>query len=212
MPTFIDLAGNTFGRLTAVKRSKNAGKRVTWLCACSCGKQAVVYASKLRNGHTQSCGCFQVERASAANKRHGHSTYPNGGRATKEYQAWSNMLRRCYSQTNKHFADYGGRGIAVCDDWQRSFEAFLRDVGPAPSPRHSIDRIDNNADYSPPNCRWASPQEQARNKRNSVTLDFRGETRLMCEWASVVGISAKRISARLKRGWSVEKTLTTPQH
>lgn len=211
MPSFKNLSNQKFGRLTAIHRGPNSGKRSTWHCLCDCGNTAIVYSSKLVNGHTQSCGCLQKERASQASFKHGHSCYPNKGKATKEYNAWSLMIRRCTDNKNApEFKNYAARGITVCIEWQHSFETFLKDMGLAPSPKHSIDRIDNNCGYSKENCRWATAKEQARNKRTTAFLTAYGKTKTISEWSEITGISIKRIHARLKRGWSPEKTISTP--
>lgn len=211
MPGFIDLAGQTYGRLLVIDRAPNRGTRVAWNCQCQCGTLVTVQASKLRYGHTQSCGCLQRERSSSCNLKHGHSNYPNGGRGSKEYNTWGLMLRRCRKETCADFPLYGGRGINVCDRWD-SFENFLADMGPAPTPNHSIDRLDVNADYSPENCRWATAKEQGRNKRTNVFLELDGKRLTLAGWAEETGLPLKRIHARLKRGWSVERTLLTPTH
>ena len=122
-----------------------------------------------------------------------------------EHSIWRGMRDRC-----NHHPDYAGRGITVCERWVSSFANFFADMGPRPSRNHTIDRIDNNGNYEPENCRWATPSEQARNRRSSKLLTFHGETRTQAEWAEVLGLPEKRIYARLARGWSVERTLSTP--
>lgn len=213
MPAFIDRTGQRFGRLTALsvhsKASRIPPRQTKWVCLCDCGSTAIVDVSKLANGHTKSCGCLQIDLAHAANIKHGQSNYPNGGRATKEYNTWALMIRRCYKAGSHSYADYGGRGIVVCERW-RDFAAFYADMGPAPSPRHSIDREDNDGPYSPDNCRWATPKEQRRNQTRIVLLEHAGQQRTPMEWAELTGIPNKRIHARMKRGWSIERTLTTP--
>jgi hypothetical protein len=120
------------------------------------------------------------------------------------------MLRRCYKPTDHHYPDYGGRGITVCAKWLGSFEAFLADMGEAPTPKHSIDRIDNNVGYSPENCRWASPSEQARNKRNTRMMECNGVTKPLAEWAEITGLTQKQIWSRLRHGWSDSDAITRP--
>lgn len=211
MPSFKDLSGMKFGRLTVICRGPNTGARVAWDCLCECGNSTTVSANKLQNGHTKSCGCFQKQRASEANKKHGHSSYPNGGKATKEYNTWFLMTRRCSDKAiGPERKDYFLRGIRVCDRW-KNFENFLADMGYAPSPKHSIDRIDNNGHYAKENCRWANPTEQRRNQSRVTLLEFNGKTLTPMEWSKITGICNKRIHARIKiHGWSVERALTTP--
>jgi len=210
MPAFNDLSGLKFGRLLVLDRGENIGKRVGWRCLCDCGKKVLVAANKLPNGHTRSCGCLQVEMAHVSNFKHGHTTYPNGGRCTKEYNTWTLMKRRCSDvAVGSDRAIYFDQGIRVCERWQ-SFEAFFADMGFAPSARHSIDRIDPNKGYSPDNCRWATPREQARNKIGTRTITHQGVARPLAEWSEITGIPYKRLHKRLSSGWSAERALTTP--
>lgn len=208
MPAFLDLQGHKYGRLTVISRNENRGRQVAWLCACDCGSTAVVIGAKLRSGHTQSCGCLQRERTSAAASLHKESG--SSGKMTKEYNTWTLMKRRCYRAESSDYHLYGGRGIQVCERWRHDYLAFLRDMGRAPTPQHSLDRVDNSLGYSPDNCRWATPKEQRRNQRGIKLLTFQGKTMTPMEWSVATGVNHKRIYARLKRGWSLEKTLTTP--
>lgn len=126
-----------------------------------------------------------------------------------EFQAWLDMKKRCYGATNPRYKDYGGRGIRVCHRWYFSFKNFLDDMGPKPSTKHSLDRIDNNSDYHPSNCRWATYTQQLRNQRNTKFLTLNGETLPIIEWAERLGVTSVCIINRLRRGWPVEKTLTS---
>lgn len=210
MPSFIDRTGQRFGRLTVLSRAVVPGRATHWHCLCGCGNRVVVDAKKLPNGHTQSCGCLQREKAHSANIKHGQSSYPNGGRCTKEYNTWFLMLRRCNKVGSRLYEDYGGRGIRVCERWH-TFAFFYADMGRAPSPSHSLDRIDNDGHYSPENCKWATAKEQRRNQRRIVLIEHAGRKLTPMEWSEITGISNKRIHARIKiLGWTVEKALTTP--
>lgn len=124
-----------------------------------------------------------------------------------EYGVWASMIQRCTNPNTKTFARYGGRGITVCDGWLHSFEAFLADVGPRPSFAHSLDRIDNDGNYEPGNCRWIEKRLQARNTSANVTLTFNGETRTAAEWAELLGIKPYTLYSRISKGEPVERCL-----
>lgn len=178
-PKRIDLTGQVFDRLTVLGPAEpSTDGRVRWWCLCSCGVKKAMRARTLRDGNARSCGCKRAEflrgpnmhrfkKGEATRLKHGHTRRGNGGRS-REYQAWCGMKNRCLNPTNKKYADYGGRGITVCERWSNSFEVFLADVGPKPSPSHSLDRIDPNGNYEPTNVRWATVHEQMVNKRLSA--------------------------------------------
>jgi len=127
------------------------------------------------------------------------------------YVIWVGMIQRCTNQRSTTYRNYGGRGIRVCPEWLSSLEAFAQHMGPRPSPKHSIDRIDVNGHYEPGNVRWATPQEQQRNRRDNHLLTLGAETMTLAEWAVRLGIPESRIRMRLAEGWSVEKTLMEPR-
>lgn len=138
--------------------------------------------------------------------KHGHCTRQA---ITPEYRSWRCMWNRCRNKKEKVWHLYGGRGITVCERWT-SFATFLEDMGPKPTPQHSIDRIDNDAGYSPENCRWATRKKQQRNMRSNRTISFNGATRCIAEWAELLGINYLTLTARIKRGWPVERAFTSP--
>lgn len=127
-----------------------------------------------------------------------------------EHIAWCDMRKRCYLSTHFRYADYGGRGVGVCERWRHSFEAFYQDMGPRPSASHSLDRIDNNGDYEPGNCRWSTAKEQARNTRRNRMLTFRGQTMCVAAWSEETGININTLYIRIHRGWSIDRVLSKP--
>ena len=172
----IDLTGQVFGRLTVASMEFGGARGSMAVCLCACGASKSVLAYNLRSGNTSSCGCANREAAAsrgkvvapilgAQNRTHGHTTRHV---STPTYASWSDAKKRCYSPQNKRFADYGGRGIKMCERWRDSFEAFLADMGEKPHGK-TLDRFPNkDGDYEPANCRWATATEQAQNQRSNV--------------------------------------------
>jgi len=207
-PTGRDLRGKRYGRLTVVSFVETVKRQRIWQCQCACGQATFVATSKLNAGHTKSCGCLLRDSGIAAghrNRRHGMSRTPI-------YRIWAAMRNRCHRPNVKGYDRYGGRGITVCDRWRTSFENFYADMGPRPDDgqRWSIERKDKDGPYCPENCVWALDKQQARNKRDNHVLEFRGVSRCLAEWEEQTGIPQHVIRKRLKRGWSVERALTTP--
>lgn len=185
-------------------RSPIKHRRVIWSCRCDCGRTLDVHAGELRAGQ-KSCGCARAAFIAAAKREHGET----GELTTPEYRTWKAMRERCNSPNHAMFANYGGRGITVCERWE-SFAAFLEDMGRKPSPTHSIDRIDNSRGYEPSNCRWATAEEQSRNRRNVYSITIDGKTASLAEWCAVTGVNAAAALRRISRGMTPEAAVTTP--
>lgn len=152
----------------------------------------------------QSVGPYDTRQArSRALTKHGRTETP-------EWKSWMHMKSRCFTPSDAKYPDYGARGITVCDRWRDSFENFLADMGPKPSRKHTIDRIDNDGNYEPGNCRWATNREQCNNRRSNVILEFRGERMNATQWAQRLGVDPNRITARIRLGWTAERALTQP--
>lgn len=195
-PRVIDLTGHTFGKWTVLGYYGRSNGSTWWLCRCGgCGIEKPVRAGGLMAGTSRGC------------KSCGMTTH--GKTETPECVTWHSIIGRCYRPKATGYARYGGRGITVCKRWRTSVANFIADMGPRPSSRHSIERIDNNGNYEPDNCLWATPEQQARNKRNNRMLTFQGRTMCLTAWAEAIGIAATTLQGRLQRGWSVKRALTT---
>lgn len=205
MTNALDLEGQTFGRLTAVKRTTNSGcGHVRWICRCSCdGREVVVTTGQLRKGETVSCGCYQREATAAANRTHGQS-------ATRMYRIWKNMLQRATNPNNRDYAKYGGAGRGLDDPRWQTFENFAADMADGYRDDLTLDRIDGTKGYSKANCRWSTYAAQNRNTSQNRLITFRGATRPLADWADALGLNRATVGTRLRAGWSIERALTTP--
>lgn len=199
-----DISKKQFGRLTAMAYYREGLYVGKWECLCDCGSIVFVLTGNLIQGRTRSCGCLHRDTRT----KHGHSSR---AATSPEYRSWASMLSRCTNPRNRRYARYGGRGIAVCDRWQ-DFQNFLADVGARPGPGYSIERVNNDGNYEPGNCRWATTAEQNRNNSNTHFVAFNGKTQCVTDWAIETGLHRNTIFQRLKLGWSVEQTLTAPLH
>ena len=193
----IDLTGQIFGRLTVLERAGRRDNNVLWKCRCSCTAQTIVDVpgNCLRGGLSKSCGCLVNERLTT-----------HGLTGTRVYTIWRNMRWRCENSNRTDYADYGGRGIRVCERW-KDLSLFVEDMGLPPSDQHTIERRDVNGNYEPGNCIWALAKEQQNNKRNNVRLSARGQSMTLAQWSRHLNIPVSRIRSRLRRGWCDEHAL-----
>lgn len=201
MGMFRDLTGERFDRLLVLQRDGcNKHGQVKWWCKCDCGVQKHVLGMCLSRGETRSCGCLHKESTAQINLKHGMTRTPI-------YAIWRSMMNRCHLPSNHAFGRYGGRGINVCQRWQ-DFEQFYADMGAAPEGM-SLDRVNNDGDYSPENVVWATAKQQANNRRSNVVLEHSGKKQTMQQWCDELGLKIGTVWARLNvYGYSVEKSLT----
>lgn len=198
----IELAGARFGRLVALAPITELDKPLKYECRCDCGALTVAWAQSLRTGHTKSCGCLSREATGTRSKSHGMSKTPI-------HNLWNAMLQRCQNPNVRAYADYGARGITVCERWQ-VFENFLEDMG-LPKPGMTLERQNNDLGYSKENCVWATKTMQANNRRSSKVIEFHGKRLTQSEWETELGLRRGQIYDRLSKGWSIERTLLTPR-
>lgn len=194
-----ELAGERFGRLTVTGYSHTSNGKAYWDCSCDCGGTKKVVSSSLTGGVTRSCGCLHAEATRRANTRHGLTGHP-------VYQTWRRMKSRCENPSNNSYRYYGEQGIGLCEQWQ-SFPNFYADMAPSYAPGLTIERIDNNRGYSPDNCRWATPAEQARNRSMNHMVTIESETLCLAEQARRYGISINTARWRACRGWTDEEII-----
>jgi len=195
----IPMMGTVWGRWKVVAASPRAG---FWVCRCTCGKEREVLGTGLRRGSSRSCGCWTEDRKAKYRK----AVMTHGMSRTPTYATWYTMHRRCSEAKFKDFPFYGGRGIKVCERWN-SFENFLADMGMRP-PGQTLDRKNNDGNYEPGNCQWATHRIQMNNTRRNRYLTYAGKTMSLSEWAREVGISPQCLGARLRLlHWSLGKAL-----
>ena len=219
-----DLTGLKFNRLTVIKlhhtqkifrKNKQIYEnKYYWLCKCECGNEKVIEGSYLRNNRIKSCGCLLSENGKniMKNQKIKEIITTHGKTHTRLYKIFAGMKRRCFNKNEKAYKNYGGRGIKICNEWLSDFMNFYNwAMANGYSDDLTIDRIDNNGNYEPSNCRWVNYKEQARNRRQNLLITYKGETHCLSEWAEIVKIDDKVLSYRLKNNWSIEKVLTTPE-
>jgi len=193
-PHRIDISGQKFGRLTVIAPAECTNSKIFWLCHCDCGNYVNVKSRSLRKGLTSSCGCINRQRF----RQHGYAR-------TRIHNIWKAMRKRCRDPESY----VGKRNIKVCERWE-SFENFYADMGEPPTRSHSIDRINNDGDYTPENCHWATPLEQSNNQCKNRVYTVDGATHTMSEWSRIAGIPYYTLRSRLDRGMSIKIALTRP--
>lgn len=201
---FRDLTGQVFYKMTIISyvgRTEKGGNS-KWLCKCECGNFKIIIGRNLLAGTTKSCGCYAKKVSSELKTTHGCSE----NNKTPEYVTWLGIKARCYNVNSGSYPHYGGRGITVCDEWKNSFQQFLKDMGKRPTPKHSIDRYPNNetGNYEPSNCRWATREEQDRNRRSNKWFEFDGENLILTDWARKLECDHSALSYMIKIKGSFE--------
>lgn len=202
-------AGDRYSRLTFEEIELRPVLVSFCRCRCECGKTVYVKPSELKHGAVRSCGCLNKEtqrrRFQELNGIHGNA---KRGKKTKEYGVWTSIKARCYYPKHSVFEYYGGRGITMCDIWRISFETFLKDMGPMPSPKHTIERNDSNGNYEPGNCKWATNEEQVRNRRSNLKYTISGVTLCLKDWATKYGVNYKSLHHQVsKNGKEIEAAI-----
>ena len=199
MSRFIDLTGNVFGKLTVIERNGyNKYKQITWKCKCKCGNTVNIVGHRLRYNETKSCGCLHKQILTTHNSTN-----------TRIYNTWWNIRRRCYNKNNKHYKNYGGRGIKVCDEWLNNFVAFKEwAMHNGYNDKLTLDRINVDGNYEPSNCRWVDNISQQNNRRNNNYISYKGEIRTLAQWSRLKGIPRSTLYKRLfVLNWSIDKAL-----
>ena len=211
MGKFIDLTGKRFGMLTVMERvpvevcsGRNQG--VLWICKCDCGKTTKMRAGELKRRILPNCGCylhnFRV-KGGKKNKKHGKKN-------TRLYGIYMNMKARCNNPNEDNYFRYGGRGIKVCDEWLNDFMNFYTwSMKNGYQDNLTIDRINNDGDYEPSNCRWATTKQQANNRRTNKFIEYNGETHTISEWSDILNIPKHKMYKQIKKGLTIDEIKTS---
>lgn len=201
--------GQKFGRLTVVgfERKTGAGRGWNWVVKCDCGNQKVCDASAVKSGNTRSCGCLHDELCGQRARKYKYKVYEN----KRLHGIWVDVKRRCYSPSRPRYKDYGGRGITVCEEWLQSFDNFVEwALANGYDENLTLERKDVNGNYCPENCEWITLRAQCRNKRDTIYVEYRGETYKLIELCKQAKVSYYTVHNRLQSGWSVEDAIDTP--
>lgn len=198
----VNITDQRFGRLRAVKLAfRDKHNREHWLFKCDCGQEKAIEKSSVKTGHTKSCGCLQLDNNKIVGITHNKSK-------TREFKIWLGIKKRCLNRKCHAYKDYGARGIMICDRWLISFEDFLADMGYAPSQFHSIDRIDNNGNYEPSNCKWITRKEQNNNTRRNRIFSYEGKNYTLSNLCDKLGLKYQLIYDRVtKLKWKIEEAI-----
>jgi len=197
----VEMIGKKFGMLTVVSEfDKNKSGNVRWLCRCDCGKESIVVGSKLRNGHTKSCGCLKI------------SPIAQGYSATRLYSIWTNMHRRCYNKNHDAYNWYGLKGIVVCEEWHEFIPFREWALSNGYKENLSIDRIDSTGNYEPSNCRWQNQKQQMNNVSSNHIIAYKGKKYTMAQFSNEFNLRYWTVNNRLRAGWDVEKIISTPEN
>ena len=199
-----NLIGMTFGKWEVLSRVTDQAP-IKWLCVCVCGESGIVASVDLWHGRSRSCGCFRIKHLIESQTTHGMTH-------TKEYGTWEHIIQRCENPNNTNFHHYGGRGIYICHAWRNDFTLFYKELGKAPSRKHSIERIDNEKGYIPGNCRWATQEEQTQNMRTTKKYLYRGKLVSVQQARRMASSEASYITikTRIRNGWDFTKAIETP--
>lgn len=198
---FVDIEGKKFGHLLVLGVAGKINSKLLWYCQCDCGNIIQVKGNSIKTGNTSSCGCLSLDLLKQRNISHGKSELA-------EYLIYKGMKNRCQNNADKSYPNYGGRGIKVL----LSFEDFLEEVGFRPSPKHSIERIENNKNYEKGNIRWATYHEQANNRRSNKIIECNGVSKTVAEWAKVLDVPSPTLFSRKNNGWCDFHTISLPVH
>lgn len=208
MGNYIDLTGHRFERLTVIEISgKDKCGYLMWRCKCDCGNEKIIRGHRLRQNITKSCGCLRKELSKQRKLTHGKAR-------SRLYSVWIGMKQRCYDSNASNYYRYGGRGIRVCDEWLSEFMTFSDwALENGYSPDLTIDRMDNDGNYDPSNCRWATLEQQNNNKSNSRRINYAGKTLTLAQWSRQLNIDVVVLHQRLSHlGWSVNRAFSEPLH
>lgn len=215
-----DRTGERIGRLTIIKRADDrfdsrGRTRAYWLCECECGTIKEIRGDSLNGNHTMSCGCFHKEQASVALKEIRANQAVHGDSKERIHNIWYLMKYRCEDPTSPAYRNYGGRGVKLCDEWSDGVNGYFRfkewALNNGYNENLTIDRINNDGDYSPENCRWADTYTQGNNKRNNIEIEYDGRVQTLSQWSREIGVPMKNLYNRIRvLGWDIERAFTQP--